>query len=88
MNTVFKYLFIQLLKMLGLVTAVIAVLELFLSLVAESSAVGTGGYSLHSMVLYVFMSLPNQVYCRQFPLEDTSCRYPIVNVKYCPTDHF
>ena len=62
MNTVFRYVFWQITKMIGLVLAIIAVLELFVLFTTESGSMGTGGYGLHAMVVYVFMSWPNQVY--------------------------
>jgi lipopolysaccharide export system permease protein len=62
MNTVFRYLFWQIVKMVSLVLAIISVLELFILFTTESGNMGDGGYGLHAMIVYVFMSWPNQVY--------------------------
>ena len=53
MRMVFKYIFGQITKMLLLVLAIIAVLELFILLVTESGNIGNGGYDLHAMLIYV-----------------------------------
>ena len=62
MNTVFRYIFWQIVKMIAVVLAIISVLELFILFTTESGNMGNGGYGMHAMIVYVFMSWPNQVY--------------------------